>query len=284
MNDRPLVSAAELADLLAAGGQCVIFDCRFDLRHPEQGRNSWLAGHIPGAVYAHLDEDLAGTVTSSSGRHPVPHARSFASFLARSGWAPGLRIVAYDAQGGALAARLWWLMKYFGHDCVALLDGGIKAWTSASGPLEAGPVTPQRQPFTHLRATQGMALDSRQVADGLADGSILLLDARAADRFQGLAEPLDTKAGHIPGARNLPFQANLREGYMRQPAELRRAFKQCLGERDPSAVVHMCGSGVTACHNMLAMELAGLGGSRLYPGSWSEWIRDPGRPAATGGA
>jgi len=223
-------------------------------------------------------------VSGSSGRHPLPNTRSFASFLARAGWAPGRRIVAYDAQGGAVAARLWWLMRYYGHDCVSLLDGGITAWQAAQLPLETGSVEPQRQPLTAMRANTGMQLDAAAVAAGLAAGSIVLIDARDAERFEGRIEPLDTVAGHVPGARNRPYARNLADGRFRMATELRGAFEQVIAGHEPAQVVHMCGSGVTACHNLLAMERAGLAGSRLYPGSWSEWIRDPRRPVDTGPA
>lgn len=280
MNEQLLVSASELAELIATGDS-VVFDCRFDLLHRSQGRNSWLAAHIPGAVYAHLDDHLAGKVTEQSGRHPLPNTRSFASFLARSGWSAGRRIIAYDAQGGAYAARLWWLMRYYGHDCVSLLNGGIRAWREARLPLENGQVNPPRQPLSTLRAQPGMILDAAAVGQGLAMGDIVLVDARDADRFNGATEPIDAVAGHVPGARNRPFTSNLgQDQKFIAASSLRAAFNTLMPEGDPSTFVHMCGSGVTACHNLLAMELAGLGGSRLYGGSWSEWIRDPARPVA----
>ncbi len=272
-----LVSVDELEQLIDDGGT-VVFDCRFDLMHPQQGRNSWLAAHIPGAVYAHMDDNLSGRITSTSGRHPLPNTRSFASFLARAGWEPGMNVVAYDAHGGAYAARMWWLMKYYGHPA-AILSGGIGAWMSTSRPLESGEVNPERKPLPSLRCDPGQTLSTAEVRTGLADGSIVLLDARDADRFLGQNETIDPVAGHVPGARNRPFKDSLDlEGRFKAQAALRSGFAQATRGFDPDRVVHMCGSGVTACHNLFAMELAGLEGSRLYPGSWSEWIRDPRRP------
>lgn len=277
MGVRGLVSADELEILMSEGGT-VLFDCRFDLMHPQQGRNSWLAAHIPGALYAHLDENLSGRVTDSSGRHPLPYTRSFASFLSRSGWEPGMNVVAYDAHGGAYASRLWWLMKYYGHPA-AILAGGISAWMTLQKPLQSGEVSAERKPLPSLHSDPDQVLSVAEVQSGLADQKIMLLDARDADRFQGQNETIDPVAGHVPGARNRPFKDNLDgQGRFKSQPELRSGFAQATRGFDNESVVHMCGSGVTACHNMFAMELAGLEGSRLYAGSWSEWIRDPLRP------
>ncbi len=281
-----LVSPEALSQSLAGAGAAglpVIFDCRFDLGDPDAGRRAWRTGRLPGAVYAHLDDDLAAPVTPATGRHPLPDAAGFAAFLARSGWSPGRDIVAYDAQGGAFAARLWWLMRYFGHDCVTLLDGGWPAWVEAGLPVETGePGVPESAPLTALEARQGMTLDAGQVAAGLSNGSVLLVDARAPDRFAGRNETIDPVAGHVPGAVNLPFAGNLDQGRFRSADALAARFDEVLQGRDAGATVHMCGSGVTACHNLFAMALAGSGDARLYPGSWSEWIRDPARPVAAG--
>lgn len=277
-----LVTPGHLAEWSAAG-ECVIVDCRFDLQHPGQGRHSWLAAHIPGAVYAHLDDDLAGRVTPRTGRHPLPLNRSFAAFLARSGWKPGMSVVAYDDQGGAFAARLWWLMKYFGRDCASLLDGGFRAWRQAHLPLESGAVEPHRQSLPRLQAQPEMVLAAKAVSQALDAAAITLIDARDAERYRGDLEPIDQAAGHVPGAVNLPFKGNLDStGKFLDAQRLRQRFARLLKNGDAEGTVHMCGSGVTACHNLFAMELAGLGGSRLYPGSWSEWITDPKRPIATG--
>ena len=282
MAEELLVSAHRLAEMIAAK-ECMVFDCRFDLRHRQQGRNSWLAAHIPGAVYAHLDENLAGKVTAMSGRHPLPNTRSFAAFLARSGWTPGEKVVAYDANSGAFAARLWWLMKYYDQRPVSLLDGGINAWMGAQLPLESGPVEPERQLLNRLYTHADMVLNVQAVIDGLAVDEILLLDARDGDRFEGRAETIDPVAGHVPGARSRPLELNLtgRKQFL-APEQLRASFRSLTKATDASKVVHMCGSGVTACHNQFAMELAGIEAGRLYAGSWSEWIRDPARPVATG--
>ncbi len=283
MESSVLISAAELAAMMDER-RCVVFDCRFDLRHPQGGRNSWLASHIPGAVYAHLDDNLSGRVTAQSGRHPLPLARSFAAFLARSGWEPGLQAVAYDAQGGALASRLWWLMRYFGLGDARLLDGGISAWRQAGLPLEAGEVTAPRKTAAELVAHPALAIGAQALARLLENRQVTLIDARAGSRFRGEVEPIDAVAGHIPGAVNRPYKLNLlSDGRFKQAAALKNEFTQLIGRAGASEVVHMCGSGVTACHNLLAMELAGQHGSRLYVGSWSEWIRDPLRPVAVAG-
>jgi len=277
-----LVSAEELAGLLAEGC-ALVFDCRFDLLHPELGRNSWLAAHIPGAVYAHLDEDLSGRVTAHSGRHPLPAAHSFAAYLARSGWDPEKKIVAYDAHGGAIAARLWWLVRYFGLGDASLLDGGIGAWMAEGLPLESGPVEVERTAAPELSPVSHMAVSTDEILQGMESGEMLLLDVRSAERFSGRAEPIDPVAGHIPGAVNHPLESNLREGNrFKSPEELQAAYRPLLGKRDPSCAVAMCGSGVTACQALFAMDVAGLEGGRLYAGSWSEWIRDPRRPIVQG--
>lgn len=284
MKRQLLVSATELQTRLEAGNTRV-FDCRFNLADPDQGRAEWRVGHIPGAVHADLDRDLASPVTAVSGRHPLPVADDFAAFLARAGWVPGLDIVAYDAQGGAFAARLWWLMRYFGHDVVSLLDGGLPAWEAAGGRLVSGEENVEAATATRLRPDAAQVMDAGAVAAGLASGRIVLIDARDEARFAGKTEPIDPIAGHVPGAVNRPFQRNLGEGGRFRSADaLRQGFENGLAGRAPSEVVHMCGSGVTACHNQFAMAQAGLPGSRLYVGSWSEWIRDPGRPVGTGQA
>jgi thiosulfate/3-mercaptopyruvate sulfurtransferase len=277
-----LINATDLARLIA-DQEALVFDCRFDLMHPDRGRNSWLAAHIPGAVYAHMDDNLAGRITSQSGRHPLPFPRSFAAFLARSGWKPGVRVVAYDAHGGALASRFWWLMKYFGFEGVSLLDGGIGAWMTATLPMESGEVKTKRHSLPELEPHPEMTLNTQGVLNELQTGGIQLIDARAENRFEGLSEPIDTVAGHIPGALNHPTDRNVTDGtFFRTGADLRNGFKPLIGKRGPSAIVSMCGSGVTACQNLFAMELAGLKGGRLYPGSWSEWIRNPSRPVVKG--
>ena len=279
MSKRILVSADQL-ESLAGSGNCVIVDCRFDLADPGAGRKAWLKGHIPGARYAHLDEDLSSPIRAHTGRHPLPETRDFAAFLSRIGWSEDRLLVAYDEGPGAFAVRLWWLMRYFGQPA-ALLDGGLKAWQAAAFPLETGDTGNDQSTAPGLEPDESMTVSSEALGRSLADYT--LVDARTSERFSGEEEPLDTKAGHIPGALNRPFGSNLRlDGRFREPAELKKEFESLLGNTAPERVLHSCGSGVTACHNLFAMELAGIGGSRLYPGSWSEWIRDPSRPVATG--
>ena len=264
-------------------GRVSVFDCRFDLASAARGRECWLEGHIPGAHHADLDQDLAGPVTAGSGRHPLPTPAAFADFLARSGWTVGQPVVAYDAQGGAFAARLWWLMRYFGHDCVTLLDGGWGAWLEAGEPVQSGSSAPVPAAVPVLKPQPQMVIDVAALQAGLERGELALLDARDADRFQGKSEPIDAVAGHVPGACNRPFSSNLAEGQRwRAAEEIKADFEPLLARNGAAATVHMCGSGVTACHNLFAMEYAQLPGSRLYVGSWSEWIRNSQRPVATG--
>ncbi len=264
-------------------GRVSVFDCRFDLASTSRGRECWLEGHIPGAHHADLDQDLAGPMTANSGRHPLPSPAAFGDFLARSGWVAGQPVVAYDAQGGAFAARLWWLMRYFGHDCVSLLDGGWDAWLAAEGAVQSGLPTVASAPPPALTPQPQMTIDAPTLQTGLERGALVLLDARDADRFQGKSEPIDALAGHVPGACNRPFSSNLTARQRWRPAEQIKAdLEPLLARKGPAATVHMCGSGVTACHNLFAMEYAQLPGSRLYVGSWSEWIRDSQRPVATG--
>ncbi|KAA9132554.1 sulfurtransferase [Marinihelvus fidelis] len=275
-----LITARELAGQAGPDAPLVV-DCRFNLADPDAGQREWRQARIPGAVYAHLDDDLAGPVTAQSGRHPLPGPERFASFLSRSGWQPGRHMVAYDAQGGAFAARLWWLMRYFGHDTVRLLDGGWSAWVRAALPIEQGePAAVEPSAGTALVPDPSMVVNVDGLAEDLESKAVRLLDARGADRFEGRNEAIDPVAGHVPGAHSAPFTGNLAEGVFLSPADLAARFTALLDGRAPAEVVHMCGSGVTACHNLYAMEYAGLAGSRLYPGSWSEWIRDPQRPVA----
>jgi len=284
MSSARLLQARQLHELVAAG-ECVVFDCRFDLQHKQAGYNSWLAGHVPGAAYAHLDDDLSSPVTPTSGRHPLPSAEDFAAFLARCGWRPGLLAVAYDASGGMLAARLWWLMGYFGAGPSALLDGGLSAWLAESLPIEAGEVEHEVQPVERLAVQPEMMVHVDELQRGVEDGSFCLLDARSAERFRGEVEPLDPVAGHVPGSLNHPCEGNLGSDKRLLPVdELRRKFRPFVGRDGQRPVVHLCGSGVTACFNAFAMEHAGLTHNRVYIGSWSEWIRDPARPIATGDA
>lgn len=280
MRDRTLVAPERLAQLMAVG-QCIIVDCRFDLANAAKGRQDYLSGHIPGAHYAHLNEDLSSPITAQSGRHPLPKPDAFAAFLGRIGWGQGKLLVAYDDRNSAIAARLWWLMRYFGH-AAALLDGGLEAWVRAGLPLEPGAVKSAAAPVPVLHGDAAMVVSAADILDGLGHSSLTLVDARAAVRYSGAIEPLDTKAGHIAGALNRPFSLNLDDsGCFKQTERLRLEFDALLQQRSADSIVHYCGSGVTACHNRFAMELAGMAATRVYPGSWSEWVRDESRPIET---
>lgn len=284
---RPLISAPELRALLAAGQPVVLLDCGFDLTDAAAGERAYAAGHLPGAVYAHLDRDLSGDKSAGpaqGGRHPLPTREAFAATAGRWGVRPGVPVVAYDAQGGPYAARAWWLLRWLGHADVAVLDGGPAAWQAEGGALstEAGS-RPEAQPPYPAAAQPGMPTIS--AAELLQQaGRVRLFDARAPERYRGEVEPLDAQAGHIPGARNRFFKDNLGADGRFKPAETLRAEWAALIGRPGSewGVVQQCGSGVTACHNLLAMAHAGLGESTLYPGSWSEWSADPARPVARG--
>ena len=276
----PLVSPEQLAALLATDAAPLVVDCSFDLADPGAGERAFEHGHLPGAIYAHLDRDLAGTKTGRNGRHPLPARADWAATLARLGVTPARAVVLYDAQGGMYAARAWWMLLWAGHRAVSVLDGGLGAWKAGGGVLQAGAVapTPAAAPYP-----LGDSLVASVDADALQRslGRVTLLDARAGERYRGEVEPLDKRAGHIPGARSRFFKDNLdTQGRFRPAAELQAAFA-AFGAA-PAQVVHQCGSGVTACHNVLAMEVAGLSGSALYPGSWSEWSSDPARPVAVG--
>jgi len=255
---------------------CVLVDCRFDLSNPQQSRSDYLAGHIAGAFYAHLDSHLASEITPQSGRHPLPGLDVFAAFLGSIGWHKDKLLVAYDASSSAFAVRLWWLMRYFGQQA-AVMDGGLAAWTGSGLPLQTGLVETRQGKIPQLHENWQMTVSAKDI---LEQGDLLtLLDARASERYSGAVEPLDTKAGHIPGALNRPFAQNLdATGRFKSPGQLRAEFSAILAGRKVDNTVLYCGSGVTACHNAFAMELASLRGSRVYPGSWSEWIRDPVRP------
>ncbi len=261
----------------------VVIDCRFSLTDPAAGGMLYASRHIPGAHYAHLDRHLSARITDMSGRHPLPDPEQFCQRLGEWGITPQSQVVVYDDAGGAYAARLWWLLRWLGHDTVAVLDGGWSRWCDAGEEQQkAVPVTlPGNFPG---QPDNNQWLTAGQLQVELEKGDILLIDARAPERFCGDVEPIDPVAGHVPGAVNHPFQNNLNTIGLFKPADhLRLAFAPLLQGHTPQQVVHMCGSGVTACHNLLAMEIAGLSGSRLYAGSWSEWIRDRERPAVREG-
>lgn len=281
MNDM-LIDASTLHSLLAGPNPPLIFDCRFELANPAAGQAQYESGHLPGAQYLHLDEVLSGPKVDANGvfrgRHPLPDRGVFAKALAQRGWQPGRAVVAYDASGGIFAVRLWWLLRWLGETEIVLLDGGLPAWTAAGLPLSTAAPTPLARELP--AALPAPALPT-MAADELLRrlGQLSLIDARAAERFRGEVEPLDTQAGHIPGALNRPFALNLQPDGRFKPAEqLRAEWQALLGQ--PSLVVHHCGSGVTGCHNLFAVALAGLGLGTLYPGSWSEWSSDPSRPVA----
>ncbi len=259
-----------------------IFDVRHDLMDHAAGRRAYGAGHIPGAVFADIETELSGVKTGRNGRHPLPERETMAEQFRAWGISNSTRIVAYDAQGGQFAVRLWWLARWLGHTRVVLLDGGWPAWTEAGGAISTEPPRAVRGTFETSDSLMPL-VDSASVLALLGSNARLLVDARTPERFRGEVEPIDPVAGHIPGARNRPWQQNITaELAFRSPAELSREFKALLDGRDPSALIHHCGSGVTACHNVFSMELAGLPGSALYGGSWSEWISDSSRPVATG--
>ncbi len=258
----------------------VIVDCRFSLLDPSLGEQSWRQSHIPGAVYAHLERDLSDMSRLGQGRHPWPDAAVFCNKLGRWGIAPSTQVVAYDDGDGAMAARLWFLLKTLGHEKAAVLDGGLLRWTALGLPASSVARNPAPQRYVgHFDATR--LFDAAAVEAHLAAGG-LLVDARAPARFRGDEEPLDRVAGHVPGAINRPYAANLVNGQFKSPMQLAAEFRELLGTHAIADVVAMCGSGVTACHNLLAMERAGLRGAKLFTGSWSGWIADPARPIARG--
>lgn len=259
-----------------------VFDCRHELAKPELGAMQYAEAHIPGALHAHMDRDLAAAPDGRNGRHPLPAAETFAAWLGARGLRPGDQVVAYDASGGTSAARLWWMLRWIGHPAVAVLDGGFAAWRA-----EGRPVTDAVPRFAAgdypLRPQADMHVDAGTLQAQLVGGHVVVLDARSAERFRGEVEPIDPVAGRIPGSRNRFCGLNLAAGGRFKPADaLRAEFSALLAGRSPDSIVHSCGSGVAACHNQLAMEIAGLAGSRVYPGSWSEWIADPARPREKG--
>ncbi len=283
MSHQTLISAEALRawlDAPQAGTPApVLLDCGFDLADPAAGEKAYAAGHLPGAVYVHLDRDLSGEKTGRNGRHPLPDRQALAAAAGRWGVTPGRQVVCYDGQGSPYAARAWWLLRWLGHTEVAVLDGGPKAWLAAGGRLVTDTPAPAAAPPYPALAPAMPTVDAQRLLAEL--GRVRLFDARAGERFRGEVEPLDPVAGHIPGATLRFFKDNLDgQGRFKPAAVLRDEFA-ALGGGDP-AVVHQCGSGVTACHNLLAMVHAGYPVPALYPGSWSEWCSDPVRPVARG--
>jgi thiosulfate/3-mercaptopyruvate sulfurtransferase len=281
-----LLEPAELAAHLDDPDWAII-DCRFELADPEWGARAYAAGHIPHALYAHLDRDLSGERTPHTGRHPLPEPAVLAATCGRLGIDARVQVLAYDQGSGAYAARLWWLLRWLGHRQVAVLNGGLPAWQRAGLPLSTASEQRAARQFVPT-ADDGMLVSGAEVAGAVdsgafARGAAVLVDARSAGRFAGENETLDAVAGHIPAARNHPFAANQdASGRFLPAAELRRAWQDTLGGVPAQRVIAMCGSGVTACHNLLALEIAGFSGARLYAGSWSEWITDPAHAIARG--
>jgi thiosulfate/3-mercaptopyruvate sulfurtransferase len=278
MSYTTLVSVAELAKHLG-DMNWVLCDCRHDLVDTGIGRRAYAQSHLPGAHFLHLDDDLSGPKSGANGRHPLPDPEKFRARLAALGMANDKQVVAYDASGGYYAARLWWMLRWVGHDRVAVLDGGWEAWLKSGLPVTAQ--VPGIKPGAFRGAAHDYPVDARFILAQLGQPHVRLIDARSPDRFRGESETLDPVGGHIPGAVNRFFKSNLAaDGCFKPAADLKREFSALLDALPPTQVVHQCGSGVTACHNLLAMEIAGLHGSRLYPGSWSEWCSDPRRPVA----
>lgn len=296
-----LVDAATLVQLLrnSRPSNMVVFDTRFSLSDPEYGMRVYSEGHIPSAFYLHLDRDLSSPITSSSGRHPLPFVDSFVEVMRRHGVSADTQVIVYDDAAGMFAARCWWLLKWLGHENVAVLDGGLAAWLRHAGNEDVSATElPARGNF-QPRARPELLIDTQGVEQGLAKGTMILCDARAPERFRGDVEPLDKAAGHVPGALNQPFAHNLdAEGCFKGADELREMHTRTIRNHtarnhtphsstavsavSPGTIVHMCGSGVTACHNVLATVVAGLPMPKLYAGSWSEWITDRTRQVAKG--
>jgi len=283
MTVRTLIQAEQLASLLG-DPRLRVFDCRFDLARPAYGRTAYLDEHVPGAVFADLNGDLSSPPTPGSGRHPLPEPGAFAAWLRGCGVDADSRVVAYDDGNGAYAARLWWMLRWLGHEEVAVLDGGMRRWLQLGLPLTEDVPAPAAGNFV-ARPRPALAATAEDVLAATRDASQRLLDARAPERYRGEVEPIDRVAGHVPGARNHPFGLSLDgQGRFLPPAALRDALAASLDGVAAGSTIAYCGSGVTACPLLLALELAGLHGARLYPGSWSEWSSDPARPVATGAA
>ena len=271
----PLITANQLEEHTNSGENVLLCDCRFDLADPSAGKKAYQENHLPGAIYVDLDQDLSGSKTGQNGRHPLPSPEAWAQTKSRLGMDPKTLVVAYDQQGSMFASRLWWMLKATGHANVQVLDGGLDAWNGPMGhiPRAATPTAQAIEP----RPYTGLVLVD-EMLNNLQTKQCKVIDARANDRFRGQNETLDPVGGHIPGALNHCFKENLSAALFKSPATLYHDFVDLLGPIKASAVIHQCGSGVTACHNLLAMEIAGLKGSRLYAGSWSEWCADPARP------
>ncbi len=277
----PLISTTELAALINDAANLVIVDTRHDLMNPSIGRDAYAAGHIPGAIYLSIDEDLSGLKSGKNGRHPLPTAENFAATLGAKGINNRSSVVVYDQGSAMFVGRLWWMLRWVGHDDVRVLDGGIAQWQQEGRAVETTVNTRSATTFS-ASPRDHMRLTAAQTLTALTEPTQRILDARAAERYRGEVEPVDPVAGHIPGAFNRAFPNNLRDGVFKPADELKREFEVILAGRAPDQLIHQCGSGVSALANMIAMEHAGLSGSRLYAGSWSEWCSDSSRPVATG--
>ena len=279
MSFNTLVSTADLSEHLHDPAW-IVFDCRHNLSDAEAGRRAYQEGHIPGAHFLHMDRDLSGPLTGRNGRHPLPDPERFAARLTEIGMGMETQAVAYDDAGGIFASRLWWMLRWLGHPRAAVLDGGLQKWIREEHPVTHA--LPVPRPGNFRPQPRERPVQAADLLPRLGSPDLLLLDARSPERFRGVGETLDPVGGHIPGAVNRFFRDNLeRTGTFKPPEVLRQDYLALIAGRKPGAVVHHCGSGVTACHNLLAMEIAGLAGSHLYPGSWSEWCADPAHPIAT---
>lgn len=286
MSPPALIDASKLSAMLRENPQdLLVADCRYSLTDPAAGALAYAKGHIPGAVHADLGELMSGPVTDTGmgGRHPLPEPEAFARGMAALGAGDGTLVVAYDANEGVFAARLWWLLRWLGHENVCVLDGGLQAWLDASGTLSSAPPESRPPGTLTVRAASQPTASFAQLLANLDNRERVVMDARSADRYRGENETMDPVGGRIPGALNRPYKDNLDAiGKFKSAAQLRAEFQALLGDTPASQVVHQCGSGVSACHNLLAMEAAGLRGGALYPGSWSEWCRQPGAPVTRG--
>ena len=282
MTFQTLISTRDLYHIYQSPN-VIIFDCRFSLMDTEKGRNAWKDAHIPGAIYAHLDEDLSGVITpGKTGRHPLPTMENFVTWLSTCGVDENSQVVAYDDMSGAIASRLWWMLRWMGHDAVAVLDGGIQAWQKDKLPVDSNSPQLQKKSFRPSPRRE-LAVDMAEVMDKRTNPDYLVLDARGADRYRGENETIDPVPGHIPGAISAPFAQNIsKSGHFLSAQELHQRFQPMQEEASSRHTIVYCGSGVTAAHNILAMAHAGLGDARLYPGSWSEWITKKTNPVATG--
>lgn len=278
----PLVSGAELEAHLADPAWLVL-DCQHDLMNHAFGRQSYAREHIPGAHFVSMEDDMAGTKTGANGRHPLPAVADLEALFSRLGVTAGTQVVCYDSANNNYAGRVWWTLRWLGHDQVAVLDGGLGKWRADARPTTASPPAARPAAQFAARPRDAMRVEVSTLVGNLGSRRLTVLDARTAERYAGLAEPIDPVAGHIPGALSRPWQQNiLPDGTYKSAALLAAEYRALLGSAPASSLVHQCGSGVSACQNLIAMEIAGLAGSRLYIGSWSEWCADPARPVATG--